>query len=124
MKSIDAVSSVYITFLVKTNDRHSTFNVSGYVRISKYNNIFAKGYIPKLLRRDFLILKKVENFVPCTWIISELNSSKIVKHFYVKKFRVEQEIKRKCDTLSALNALICLIAGLIRTILSFKIYHV
>ena len=124
MKFIDAVSSVYITFLVKNNDRHSKFKVSDYVRISKYNNIFAKGYTPKLPRKYFLILKKVENSVSCTCIISELNNSEIVGHFYVKKFRVEQEIKRKGDTLSALNVLICLIAGLIRTILSFKIYYI
>ena len=124
MKFIDAVSSVYITFLVKNNDRHSKVKVSDYVRISKYNNIFAKGYTPKLRRKYFLILKKVENSVSCTCIISELNSSEIVGHFYVKKFRVEQEIKRKGDTLAALNVLICLIAGLIRTILSFKIYYI
>ena len=118
MKFIDAVSSVYITFLVKNNDRHSKFKVSDYVRISKYNNIFAKGCTPKLPRKYFLILKKVENSVSCTCIISELNNSEIVGHFYVKKF------KRKGDTLSALNVLICLIAGLIRTILSFKIYYI
>ena len=48
------------------------FKIGDIVRISKYKNIFAKGYAPNWSEEDFMI-KKVKNTVPWTYIISELN---------------------------------------------------
>ena len=48
------------------------FKIGDIVRISKYKNIFAKGYTPNWSEEDFMI-KKVKNTVPWTYIISDLN---------------------------------------------------
>ena len=55
MKPVDVRSSTYIEFDIENNDDH--------VRISKYKNIFAKGYVPNWSEEVFLI-KKVKNTVP------------------------------------------------------------
>ena len=44
MKFVDIHSSTYINFNVENND-YSKFEVDDHLRISKYQNIFAKGYM-------------------------------------------------------------------------------
>ena len=51
--------------------------------MSKYKNIFAKGYVPNWSEEDFVI-KKVKNTVPWTYVISGLKDRKIVGVFYEK----------------------------------------
>ena len=76
------------------------------VRISKYKNIFAKGYVPNWFEKRFLI-KKVKNTVPLTYVVSDPKGEEIVGKFYKtelqktyqKEFRVEKVIKRKGDKL-------------------------
>ena len=63
------------------------FKVGHYVRISKYKNIFAKGYVPIWSEGAFVIYK-VKNTVLWTNVISDLNGDKIVRKFY------EQELPR------------------------------
>ena len=46
MKRVDVKSSIYIDFNKENNKESSKFKVSDNVRTSKYNNIFAKGYVP------------------------------------------------------------------------------
>ena len=46
MKLIAVKSSTYIDFDVENNDKDPKFEVSDHVRISKYQNIFAKGFTP------------------------------------------------------------------------------
>ena len=72
MKLIDVKSSTYLDFGVKNNEKALKFQVGDHVRISKYKNIFAKGYIPNWCEEVFRI-KKVENTVPCTYVTSDLN---------------------------------------------------
>ena len=43
-----------------------------HVRISKYKNVFAKGYSPNWSEEDFAI-NKIKNTVSWTYAISELN---------------------------------------------------
>ena len=47
----------------ETNDKDPKFKVGDRVRISKYKNIFAKGYTPNWSEEVFVI-KKVKNTVP------------------------------------------------------------
>ena len=47
MKPADVKSSIYIDFDKKNNKEGSKFKVSDHVIISKYKNIFVKGYAPK-----------------------------------------------------------------------------
>ena len=44
MKSIDVKASTYIGFEAESNDKDPKFKVGDCIRISKYKNIFAKGY--------------------------------------------------------------------------------
>ena len=46
MKPIDFKNNTYISFGKEINDKDPKFKVGGHVRISKYRNIFAKGYTP------------------------------------------------------------------------------
>ena len=46
MKPVDDKDNAHIDFSKQVNDDDSKFKVGNYVRISKYKNIFAKGYTP------------------------------------------------------------------------------
>ena len=46
MKSIDVKDNTYIDFGKEVNYNDPKFKVGDHVRISKYKNIFAKGYTP------------------------------------------------------------------------------
>ena len=88
------------------NDKDPKFKVGDHVRISKYKNIFAKGYTPNWSEEVFVI-KKVKNTVPWTYVINDLNDEEIIGTFYEKElqkanqkeFRIEKVIKRKGDKL-------------------------
>ena len=77
-----------------------------HVRISKFKNIFAKGHMPNWSEEIFVI-KKIENTVPWTYVINDLNGEKIIGTFYEKelqktnqqKFRIGKVIKKKGDKL-------------------------
>ena len=58
------------------------------VRISKYKNVFAKGYTPNWSEEVFAI-KKVKNTVPWTYVISDLKGEGIVRTFYEKELQKE-----------------------------------
>ena len=45
-KPIDVKHNAYIDFGKEVNDNDPIFKVGDHVRISKYKNIFAKGYSP------------------------------------------------------------------------------
>ena len=88
------------------NQIKKKFKVGDNVRISKYKNIFAKGYAPNWSEESFAI-KKVKNAVPWTYIINGLNGDEVIGTFYEKElqktnqkqFRIEKVIKRKGDKL-------------------------
>ena len=44
MKPIDAKDNTYVDFVKEVNDKDPKFHIGDHVRISKYKNIFAKGY--------------------------------------------------------------------------------
>ena len=46
MKPVDVKDNTYIDFEKEVNDKDPKFKVGDHVRISKYKNIFAKGYTP------------------------------------------------------------------------------
>ena len=49
MKPIDVTDNVYIDFKKEINDKGPKFKIGDHVRISKYKNIFAKGFTPNWL---------------------------------------------------------------------------
>ena len=59
MKPIDVKSSKYIYFDKKNNNKEDPkFKVDDHVRLSKYKNIFGKGYIPNWSEEVFVITKR------------------------------------------------------------------
>ena len=70
----------------KNNYQDSTFKIGDIVRISKYKNIFAKGYVPNWSEEVFVI-KKVKNTVPWTYAISDLKREEIVGTFFKKELQ-------------------------------------
>ena len=62
MKHIDVKHNTYINTDKETDDKDPKFKVGYRVRISKYKNIFAKGYTPNWPEEVFVI-KKVKNTV-------------------------------------------------------------
>ena len=84
MKPVDVKDNTYIDFKKEINNKDPKFKVGDYVRISKYKNTFAKGYMPKRSEEIFII-KKVKNTVPWTYVINDLNDEKIVATFYEKE---------------------------------------
>ena len=76
MKPIDVKDNTYIDFGKEANNNDPKFKVGDHVRISKYKNIFAKGYTRNWSEKVFVI-KKIENTVPWTYAIYDLNGEEI-----------------------------------------------
>ena len=93
-------------FNEKVNDKDPKFKVGDHARISKYKNIFAKGYTPNWSEEVFVI-KKIKNTVPWTYVINDLNGGEVIGTFCEKElqktnqqeFRIEKAIKKKVDKL-------------------------
>ena len=106
MKPVDVKDNTYIDFKKEVNDKDPKFKVGDHVRISKYKNIFAKGYMPNWSEEVFVV-SKIKNTVPWTYFIDDLNGEEIIGACYEKElqktsqqeFKIEKVIKRKCDKL-------------------------
>ena len=106
IKPADVKDNTYVNFYKEINNKDPKFKVGDHVRISKYKNIFAKGYMPNWSEAIFVI-KKVRNTVPWTYIINDLNGEEIFGTFYEKElqgtnqqeYRIERVIKKKGDKL-------------------------
>ena len=90
MKPVDVKSNTYINSSKEINDKDPKFKIGDIVRISKYRNIFAKSYIPNWFEEVFVI-KKVENTLPCSYVISDLKGEETVGTFY------EKEVQKKSN---------------------------
>ena len=86
MNPIDVKDNTYINTDKKTNHKNPKFKVGDHVRISKYKNIFAKGYTPNWSEEVFVI-KKVKNTVPWTYVINDLKGEEIMVTFYEKELQ-------------------------------------
>ena len=62
MKPVDGKSSTYVDFNKENNKEYLIFEVGNYVRVSKYENMFAKVYAQNCYIEIFVI-KKVKNTV-------------------------------------------------------------
>ena len=106
MKPADVKDSTYIDNEKEVNDKDPKFKVGDHIRISKYKNIFAKGYTTNWSEEVFVITK-IKNTVQWTYGINDLNGEEIIGSFYEKElqktnqkeFGIEKVIKRKGDKL-------------------------
>ena len=72
MTPIDVGDDSFAEYNEECNKKDPTFRVGDHVRISKYTNIFAKGYAPNW-SEDFFAVEKIKNTVPWTYEIKDLN---------------------------------------------------
>ena len=84
MKPVDVKDNTYIDFKKEVNDKDPKFKVGDHVRISKYKNIFAKGYTPNWSEEVFVISKiKIQFHGYMLLMISMLK--KLMEHFITKR---------------------------------------
>ena len=65
----------------ESNEKDPKFKVGDYVQISKFKNVFAKGYT-RNWSEEIFIVKKIKDTVPWTYVISDLNGEEVVGSFY------------------------------------------
>ena len=96
MKPVNVKDNTYIDFKKEVNDKNPKFKVADHVRISKYKNVFAKGYMPNWSEEIFII-KKIKNTVPWTVhiLLMILMVKKSLVHFI--KMRCKRLIKKNLE---------------------------
>ena len=106
MKLVDVTSDFYSEYNEDSNVTKPKFKVGDHVKISKYKNIFAKGYTQNLSEEVFVV-SKIKSPVPWIYVISDLTGEKIAESFYEKelqktsqeKFRIGKVNKKTSDKL-------------------------
>ena len=84
MRPVDVKDNAYIDSIdLHAIDKDPKVKVGDHVRISKYENIFAKRCTSNWSEEVFAI-KKVKNTVPWTYVINDLDGEEIIGIFYEK----------------------------------------
>ena len=86
MKPIDVGDNTKRVYIDGHNEKYSRFKVGDRVRISKFENIFAKGYTPNWSKEIF-ISDKINDTVPYTYNLKDLNDEEIIGSFYHKELQ-------------------------------------
>ena len=73
-------------YIDEHNEKDSRFKVGDRVRISKFKNIFAKGYTPSWSKEIFIV-DKINDTVPYKYNIKDLDGEKIIGSFYDKELQ-------------------------------------
>ena len=81
MKPKDVKNDNNRVYIDEYNKKDSRFNVGDRVRISKFKNIFAKGYTPNWSREIFTV-DKINDTVPYTYNLKDLNGEENIGSFY------------------------------------------
>ena len=85
MKPIDVKNNERV-YVDEHNEKDSKFKVGDRVRISRYKNIFAKGYAPNWSSEIFIV-NKINDTVPYTYNLKDLNDEEIIGSFYDKELQ-------------------------------------
>ena len=73
-------------YIDEYNKKSTRFNVGDRVRISKFKNIFAKGYTPNCSKEIFVI-NKINDIVPWTYSVKDLNGEEMLGSFYDRELQ-------------------------------------
>ena len=85
MKPIDVKNNKRV-YIDEHNEKDSRFKVGDRVRISRYKNIFAKGYTPNWSKEIFIV-DKINDTVPYTYNLKDLIDEEIIGSFYDKELQ-------------------------------------
>ena len=66
--------------------KSARYDVGDRVRTSKLKNIFAKGYTPNWSRKIFIV-NKINDTVPYTYNLKDLNDEEIIRSFYDRELQ-------------------------------------
>ena len=69
-----------------SSSKRSRFKLGDRVRISKFKNIFAKGYTPNWSKEIFIV-DKINDTVPYLYNIRDLNEEEIIGRFYDRELQ-------------------------------------
>ena len=86
MKPIDVGDNNKRVYIDEHNEKDSRFKVGDRVRISIYKNVFAKGYAPNWSSEIFIV-NKINDTVPYTYNLKDLNDEEIIGSFYDKELQ-------------------------------------
>ena len=86
MEPVDVKDSTYIDFEEEVNDKDPKFKVGDHVRISKYKNIFAKGYTSNRFE-DVLLLVKLKIQLHGHMLLMISMVKKLLEHFIKKNYK-------------------------------------
>ena len=86
MKPKDVGNNNKRVYIDEHNEKRSRFKVGDRVRISKFKNIFAKGYTPNWSREIFIV-NKINDTVPYMYNIKDLNDEEIIGSFYDRELQ-------------------------------------
>ena len=86
IKPIDVGDNNKRVYIDEHNEKDSRFKVGDRVRISRYTNIFANGYAPNFSKEIF-IADKINDTVPYTYNLRDLNDEEIIGSFYDKELQ-------------------------------------
>ena len=73
-------------YIDEHNEKDSRFKVGDRVRISKFKNIFAKGYTPNWSKEIFIV-GKINHTVPYKYNLEDLNEEEIIGSFYDRELQ-------------------------------------
>ena len=73
-------------YIDEHNEKDSRCKVGDRVRISKFKNIFAKGYTPHWSKEIFIV-DKINDTVPYTYNLKDLNDEEITGSFYDRELQ-------------------------------------
>ena len=85
IKPIDVKNNKRV-YIDEHNEKDSRFKVGDKVRISKFKNIFAKGYTPNWSTEIFIV-DKINDTVPYTYHLKDLNDEEFIVSFYDKELQ-------------------------------------
>ena len=86
MKPKDVKNDNNRIYIDEHNKKSARYNVGDRVRISKLKNIFAKGYPPNWSREIFII-NKINDTVPYTYNLKDLNDEETIGSFYDRELQ-------------------------------------
>ena len=83
---LSAIAHNNRVYIDEHNKKGARYNVGDRVRISELNNIFAKGYTPNWSREIFIV-DKINDTVPYTYNLKDLNGEEIIGSFYDRELQ-------------------------------------
>ena len=86
MKPIYVKDNNKRVYIDEHNEKDSRFKVGDGIRISKFKNIFAKGYTPNWSKEIFIV-DKINDTVPYTYNLKDLNDEEIIGSFYDRELQ-------------------------------------